>query len=102
VLEGCINTLPQRLCFLSSENLTKKVILNLTDCDSLSNQVTAKTTDEKVISLTESDTLSNQHDVLDATKHAPAYGDEFSTCGVKFSIGDDVPTLISLQHNEYL
>jgi hypothetical protein len=45
-----INTLSQRLCSLPSENLTEKVILNLTDCDSLSNHVTAKTTDEKVIS----------------------------------------------------
>jgi hypothetical protein len=44
--EGCINTLSQRLCSLSSENLTEKVILNLTDCDSLSNHVTIKTTDE--------------------------------------------------------
>jgi hypothetical protein len=26
--EGCINTLSQRLCFLPSENLTEKVILN--------------------------------------------------------------------------
>jgi hypothetical protein len=85
VLGECINTLPQRLCSLSSENLTEKVILNLTDCDSLSNHVTAKTTDEKVISLTESDALSNQHDVLDTAEHAPAYGDEFGTCGVKFS-----------------
>jgi aminopeptidase C len=58
----CINTLSQRLCSLLSENLTEKVILNLTDCDSLSNHVTAKTTDEKVISLTKSNTLSNQHD----------------------------------------
>jgi hypothetical protein len=81
--------------------LTEKVILNLTDCDSLSNHVTAKTTDRKVISLTKSNTLSNQHDVLDAAEHAPAYGDEFGTCEVKFSIGDNVPTLISLQHNEY-
>jgi hypothetical protein len=32
--ERCINTLSQRLCFLLSENLTEKVILNLTDCDS--------------------------------------------------------------------
>jgi hypothetical protein len=69
--------------------LTEKVILNLTDCDSLSNHVTAKTTDEKVISLTESDALLNQHDVLDATEHVPAYGDEFGTCGVIFSMGDD-------------
>jgi hypothetical protein len=56
----------------------------------------------RVISLTESDALSNQHDVLGAAEHAPAYGDEFGTCGVKFSIGDDVPTLVSLQNNEYL
>jgi hypothetical protein len=97
----CINTLSQRLCSLPSKNLTEKIILNLTDCDSLSNHVTAKTTDEKVISLTKSDALSNQYDVLGTVKHAPAYGDEFSTCGVKFSIGDNVPTLISLQHNEY-
>jgi hypothetical protein len=62
---GCINTLSQRLCFLLFENLTEKVILNLTDCDSLSNHVTAKTIDEKVISLTESDALSNQYNVLD-------------------------------------
>jgi hypothetical protein len=89
------------LNFPTSENLTEKVILNLTDCDSLSNHVTIKITDEKVISLTESDALSNQHDVLGATEHAPAYGDEFGTCGVKFSIGDDVPTLVSLQRNEY-
>jgi hypothetical protein len=81
--------------------LTEKVILNLIDCDSLSNHVTTKTIDEKVISLTESDTLSNQHDVLDATEHAPVYGDEFGTCGVKFSMGDDVPTLVSPQRNEY-
>jgi hypothetical protein len=80
---GCINTLPQRLCSLSSENLTEKVILNLTDCDSLSNHVTTKTTDE-VISLTESDALSNQHDVLGAAEHAPAYGDKFGTCGQIF------------------
>jgi hypothetical protein len=93
---GCINTPSQRLCFLLSENLTEKVIVNLTDCDSLSNHVTIKTTDGKVISLTESDALSNQHDVLDATKHVPAYGDEFGTCGVKFSMGDDVSTLVSL------
>jgi hypothetical protein len=33
--ERCINTLSQRLCFLLSKNLTEKVILNLTDCDSL-------------------------------------------------------------------
>jgi hypothetical protein len=64
--KGCINTLSQRLYSLSSENLTEKVILNLTDCDSLSNHVTAKITDEKVISLTKSDALSNQHDVLGA------------------------------------
>jgi hypothetical protein len=81
--------------------LTEKVILNLTDCDSLSNHVTVKTTDEKVISLTESDVLSNQYDVLGAAQHAPAYGNEFGTCRVKFSMGDDVPTLISLQRNEY-
>jgi hypothetical protein len=37
---------------LLSENLTEKVILNLTDCDSLSNHITTKTTDEKVIYLT--------------------------------------------------
>jgi hypothetical protein len=73
----------------------------LTDCDSLSNHVIIKTTDEKVISLTESNALSNQHDVLDAAEHAPAYGDEFGTCGVKFSMGDDIPTLISPQCNEY-
>jgi hypothetical protein len=96
VSKGCINTLPQRLYSLLSENLTEKVILNLTDCDSLSNHVTAKTTDGKVISLTESDALSNQHDVLGAAEHVPAYGDEFGTCGVKFSMGEDVPTLISL------
>jgi hypothetical protein len=48
---GCINTLSQRLCSLLSKNLTEKVILNLTDCDSLSNHVTIKTTDKKVISL---------------------------------------------------
>jgi hypothetical protein len=99
--ERCINTLSQRLCSLLSENLTEKVILNLTDCDSLSNHVTAKITDEKVISLTESDALSNQHDVLDAAEHAPAYGNEFGTCGVKFSMGDDFPTLVSPQRNEY-
>jgi hypothetical protein len=99
---GCINTLSQRLYFLPSENLTEKVILNLTDCDSLSNHVTTKTTDEKVISLTKSDALSNQHDVLDAAENAPVYGDEFGTCGVKFSMGDDIPTLVSLQCNEYL
>jgi hypothetical protein len=87
--------------FPTPENLTEKVILNLTDCDSLSNHVTAKTTDEKVISLTESDTLSNQHDVLGAAEHAPVYGDEFGTCGVKFSMGDNVPTLVSPQCNEY-
>jgi hypothetical protein len=52
--EGCINTFSQRLYSLLSENLIEKVILNLTDCDSLSNHVTAKITDEKVISLTES------------------------------------------------
>jgi hypothetical protein len=98
---GCINTLPQRLCSLPSENLTEKVILNLIDCDSLLNHVTAKTTDKKVIFLTENDASSNQHDVLDTTEHAPAYGDEFGTCGIKFSMGDDVPTLISPQHNEY-
>jgi hypothetical protein len=51
------------------------------------------------ISLTKSDALSNQYDVLDAAEHAPAYGDEFGTCGVKFSMGDDIPTLISPQHN---
>jgi hypothetical protein len=79
VRRGCINTLSQRLCFLLSENLTENVILNLTDCDSLSNHITAKTTDEKVISLTESNALSNQHDVLGAAEHAPAYGDEFGT-----------------------
>jgi hypothetical protein len=88
--------------FLLSENLTEKVILNLTDCDSLSNHVTTKTTDEKVIYLTKSDALSNQHDILGAAEHVPAYGDEFGTCGVKFSMGDNVPTLVSLQHNEYL
>jgi hypothetical protein len=81
--------------------LTEKVILNLTDCDSLSNHVIAKTTDEKVISLTKSDALSNQHDVLGTTEYTPAYGDEFGTYRVKFSMGDDVPTLISLQRNEY-
>jgi hypothetical protein len=97
----CINTLSQRLCSLSSENLTEKVILNLTECDSLSNHITAKTTDEKVISLIESDALSNQHDVLDAAEHAPAYSDQFGTCGVKFSMGDNVPTLVSPQRNEY-
>jgi hypothetical protein len=64
--------------------LIEKVILNLTDCDSLSNHVTVKTTDEKVIFLTKSDALSNQHDVLGAAEHVPAYGD-FGTCGVKFS-----------------
>jgi hypothetical protein len=74
----CINTLSQRLYSLLSENLTEKVILNLTDCDSLSNHITTKTTDEKVISLTKS-ALSNQHDVLSAAEHAPAYGDEFGT-----------------------
>jgi hypothetical protein len=97
----CINTLSQRLCSLPSENLIEKVILNLTDCDSLSNHVTTKTTDEKVISLTESDALLNQYDILGTTEHAPAYGDEFGNCGVKFSMGDDVPTLISLLRNEY-
>jgi hypothetical protein len=76
--------------------LTEKVILNLTDCDNLSNHITAKTTDEKVISLTESDALSNQHDVLDSAEHVSVYGDEFGTCKVKFSMGDDVPTLVSL------
>jgi hypothetical protein len=81
--------------------LTEKVILNLTDCDSLSNHVTIKTTDEKVISLTKSDALSTQHDVLGAAEYVPAYGDEFGTCGVKFSMGDDVLTLVSPQHNEY-
>jgi hypothetical protein len=64
--------------------LTEKVILNLTDCDSLSNHVTTKTTDEKVISLIESDALSNQHDILGAAEHAPAYGDEFDTCSQIF------------------
>jgi hypothetical protein len=73
--EECINTLSQRLCSLPSENLTEKVILNLTNCDSLSNHVTAKTTDKKVISLIESDALSNQYDVLGAAKHVSAYGD---------------------------
>jgi hypothetical protein len=67
--EGCINTLLQRLCSLSSENLIEKVILNLTDCDSLSNHVTTKTTNEKVISLIESDTLSNQHNVLSTVEY---------------------------------
>jgi hypothetical protein len=81
--------------------LTEKVILNLTDYDSLSNHVTAKTTDEKVIYLTKSYTLSNQYDVLNAAEHAPVYGDEFGNCEVKFSMGDDVPTLVSLQCNEY-
>jgi hypothetical protein len=57
--EKCINTLSQRLCSLLFENLTEKVILNLTDCDSLSNHITTKTTDEKVISLTKSNTLSS-------------------------------------------
>jgi hypothetical protein len=90
-----------KVMFPTSENLTEKVILNLTDCDSLSNHITTKTTDEKVISLTKSDTLSNQYDVLGAAEHAPAYSDEFGTCGVKFSMGDNVPTLVSLQHNEY-
>jgi hypothetical protein len=68
----------------------------LTDCDSLSNYVTAKTTDKKVISLTKSNTLSNQYDILDAAEHVPAYGNEFGTCRVKFSMEDDVPTLVSL------
>jgi hypothetical protein len=99
--ERCINTLSQRLCFLPSENLIEKVILNLTDCDSLLNHVTAKTTDGKVISLTKSDALSNQYDVLGAAEHALVYGDEFGTCGVKFSMGDNVSTLISPQRNEY-
>jgi hypothetical protein len=81
--------------------LTEKVILNLTDCDSLSNHVTAKITDEKVISLTKSNALSNQHDVLGTVEHASAYGDEFGTCRVKFSMKDDVSTLISLQRNKY-
>jgi hypothetical protein len=49
--------------------LTEKVILNLTDYDSLLNHVTAKTTDEKVFSLTESDALSSQHDILGTTEH---------------------------------
>jgi hypothetical protein len=71
----CINTFSQRLCSLSSENLTEKVILNLTDCDNLSNHITAKTTDEKVISLTKSDALSSQHDVLGAAEYVPAYDD---------------------------
>jgi hypothetical protein len=95
-------SLPQRLCFLPSENLTEKVILNLTDCDNLSNHVTTKTTNEKVISLTESDALSNQYNVLSAAEHAPAYGDEFGICGVKFSMGDDISIHISPQRNEYL
>jgi hypothetical protein len=56
---GCINTFSQRLCFLPSENLTEKVILNLTNYDSLSNHVTVKTTDEKVISLIKSNALSS-------------------------------------------
>jgi hypothetical protein len=99
--KGCINTLSQRLCSLLSENLTEKVILNLTDCDSLSNHVTAKPTDEKVISLIESYALLSQHDALGTVKHVPAYGDEFGTCGVKFSMGDNVPTLISSQRNKY-
>jgi hypothetical protein len=81
--------------------LTEKVILNLTDCDSLSNHITTKTTDEKVISLIESDTLSNQHDVLGVAEHAPAYNDEFGTYKFKFSIEDNVPTLVSPQRNEY-
>jgi hypothetical protein len=68
----------------------------------LLNHVTVKTTDEKVISLTESDALSNQHDVLDATEHVLACGAEFGTCGVKFSMGDDISTLVSLPLNEYL
>jgi hypothetical protein len=97
----CINTFSQRLCSLLFENLIEKVILNLIDCDNLSNHVTIKTTDGKVISLTKSNTLSSQHDVLGTTKHAPAYGDEFGTCGVKFSMGDDIPTPVSLQRNEY-
>jgi hypothetical protein len=75
--------------------LTEKVILNLTACDSFSNHVTTKSTDEKVIYLTKSDALSSQHDVLGAAKHVPAYSDEFGTCGVKFSMRDDVPTLVS-------
>jgi hypothetical protein len=70
----CINTLSQRLCSLPSENLTKKVILNLIDCDAI------KTTDEKVMSLIESNALSNQHDVLGIAEHVPVYGDEFGTC----------------------
>jgi hypothetical protein len=60
--------------------LTEKVILNLTDCDSLLNYVTAKTTDKKVISLIESNALSNQYDVLGAAKHILAYDDKFGTC----------------------
>jgi hypothetical protein len=80
--------------------LTEKVILNLTDCDSLSKHITIKTTDKKVISLIESNALSNQY-ILDATEHVPAYGDGFGTCGFKFSIGDDVSTLISPQRNKY-
>jgi hypothetical protein len=86
-----------KVMFPTPENLTEKVILNLTDCDSLSNHVTAKTTDEKVISLTESDALSNQHDVLGIAKHAPVYSDEFGTCRVKFSMGDTFP--LSYLHN---
>jgi hypothetical protein len=58
--------------------------------------IPTKITDRKVISLTKSDALSNQHDVLGAAEHAPAYGDEFGTCRVKFSMGDDIPTLVSL------
>jgi hypothetical protein len=81
--------------------LIEKVILNLIDCDSWSNHITVKTTDEKVISLTKSDALLNQHDVLGAAEHAPVYGDEFGTCRVKFSMRDDVSTLVSLQRNEY-
>jgi hypothetical protein len=75
--------------------LTEKVILNLTDCNSLSNHITAKTTNEKVISLTESNALLNQYDVLNTAKHAPAYGNEFGTCGVKFSMRDNILTRIS-------
>jgi hypothetical protein len=82
--EECINTSLQRLYFLSSENLTEKVILNLIDCDSLSNHITAKTIDEKVISLTKSDALSSQHDVLGTAEHMPAYSDEFGTCSQIF------------------
>jgi hypothetical protein len=87
--------------FSPSENLTEKVILNLTDCDSLSNLSLPRQLIRKLFFLTESDALSNQHDVLGTAEHAPAYGDEFGTCGVKFSMGDDVPTLVSLQRNEY-